>query len=209
MNRQLFGFICFFALSIGAQAEVSGKLGLTSNYVWRGISQSNMGISVQGDLRWDHLSGFYAGAFVNTTALDPKPSTPLSYDLYAGWLANLGPIGIGIGLIDYNYRSKKDDFPNSREYSLGLSWRSLRTAGFYNEDTKSQYYEVANDWDLGDSMGLTLGYGHTAPEQGDVRRDIQIAFGRSVGELDAEIKLTYADENYDKYHIVFSAFRRF
>lgn len=209
MNRQLFGFMCFFALSLGVQAEVSGKLGITSNYVWRGVSQSNMGISVQGDLRFDHLSGFYAGAFVNSTALDEKASTPMAYDIYAGWLANLGPIGLGIGVIDYNYRSEKDAFPNSREYSLGLSWGSLRTAGYYNEKSKSQYYEVANDWDLGDLMGLTLGYGHLEREEENVRRDIQLAFGRSVGELDAEIKLTYANQDYDKYHIVFSAFRRF
>lgn len=209
MTRLLFGFLCIFALSLGVQAEVSGKLGVTSNYVWRGMSKSNMGISLQGDIRWDHLSGLYGGAFLTSTDLDEKASTPLAYDLYAGWLTNLGPVSLGLGVIDYNYRSEKDEFPNSREYNLGLSWDSLRSIVYYDEDSKNKYYEVANDWDLGDKMGLTLGMGYMHPDEGDSRRDIQLVFGRSVGELDAEVKLTYADDDYDKYHIVISAFRRF
>ena len=49
-----------------AQAQVAGNFGLTSDYRFRGISQTQNGLAVQGGVDYTHSSGFYAG---NTTLL--------------------------------------------------------------------------------------------------------------------------------------------
>ena len=46
-----------------AAAEVAGNVSLTSDYVFRGVSQNNEEPALQGGVEYAHDSGFYAGAW--------------------------------------------------------------------------------------------------------------------------------------------------
>ena len=50
-------------------AEVSGTIGAESDYIWRGINQSQ-GLSVQANLNLELDSGLYAGAWVGQVDFD-------------------------------------------------------------------------------------------------------------------------------------------
>ncbi len=61
------GAFCFPALSIAADAApasphtFTGNIGLVSNYVFRGLTQTNDKPAIQGGFDYSHASGFYAG----------------------------------------------------------------------------------------------------------------------------------------------------
>ncbi|MGB7404191.1 MAG: TorF family putative porin [Pacificimonas sp.] len=85
--------------------EISGNVGLYSDYRFRGISFSDADPALQGGIDIAHSSGFYVGAWGSNlggfgTFGDPN----LELDLYAGYGAEFGGIGVfDIGVLAYTY----------------------------------------------------------------------------------------------------------
>src|SRR5688572_2132676 len=67
-----------------ANAEVSGSVALVSDYVFRGISQTDGGAAIQGSLDWSNDT-FYAGVWgsnVNYGASNPTELASMELDAY-------------------------------------------------------------------------------------------------------------------------------
>jgi uncharacterized protein (TIGR02001 family) len=95
-----------------AAAELSGNAAITSNYIWRGITQTNDGAAGQGGIDWGHDSGLYVGTWVSNVAFpdvnpDPgdEPTLGKGYemDVYAGFGGEVGGFGYDLGVISYQY----------------------------------------------------------------------------------------------------------
>lgn len=79
--------------SIGAaRAETSGNVSLTSDYIFRGVSQTNQNPALQGGVEFAAFSGFYIGAWgsnVSWLSDGSNPEAPLSssleLDVYGGY----------------------------------------------------------------------------------------------------------------------------
>ena len=52
---------------------ISGRVGVTSDYRYRGLSQTNGDPALQASASVEHQSGFYAGAFASTLSDDVRP----------------------------------------------------------------------------------------------------------------------------------------
>jgi len=52
-------------MSLSANAAVEANIGATSNYVWRGVTQTNDAVAVQGGIDYRHEVGFYAGTWAS------------------------------------------------------------------------------------------------------------------------------------------------
>lgn len=100
------------ALATGnAHAGTSGTLALTSDYLFRGLSQTNQEPALQGGVEYAHDSGFYAGVWgSNISWLSDlsSASTPISssveLDGYAGWRGSAGDtIKLDAGVYTYYY----------------------------------------------------------------------------------------------------------
>ncbi len=84
-------------LATGIAADVvSGTLGASSQYLWRG-QQLTDGAAVDGSVDYAHASGLYAGAWASSETDDTE------YDLYAGFGGEAGGFSYDISYIDYNY----------------------------------------------------------------------------------------------------------
>ncbi len=87
------------ALTLPAVAEdaspVSANIGVVSNYIWRGVTQTQDGPAVQGGLDYAHPSGFYAGLWasnvdwndegapqISTVIMDPQGNAVLDANGY-------------------------------------------------------------------------------------------------------------------------------
>ena len=117
-----------------AHAEVSGTLTLTSDYLFRGITQTDEKPALQGGLEWAHDSGVYAGAWGSSISWlsdsDPDISSQLELDAYLGIRGDFGDSGVGwdVGAVHYWYPGcypagfNKAD---TTELYAGLSWRVL------------------------------------------------------------------------------------
>ena len=79
-------------------AELNANIGITSNYVWRGATQTNDASAVSGGVDFSHKAGFYAGTWVsNTTA------NQYEHDIYGGYGFKTGPVDLDVGFIQYLY----------------------------------------------------------------------------------------------------------
>lgn len=109
-----------------ARAEVSGSLTLTSDYLFRGISQTGEEPALQGGVEYAAESGFYAGAWGSSISwladADPDVSSQVELDGYLGYRGSFGGSGLGydVGAIHYWYPG---DYP----------------AGFTDPDTTEVY----------------------------------------------------------------------
>ncbi|MDH0171500.1 TorF family putative porin [Stenotrophomonas sp. GD04145] len=73
-------------LGVGsAQAQVSGNATLTSDYVWRGSSQSDGDPAVQAGAKFALASGWYASAWGSNVSFKPDNGARSEFDLVAGW----------------------------------------------------------------------------------------------------------------------------
>jgi uncharacterized protein (TIGR02001 family) len=91
-----------------AAFDLSGEVGLVSDYRFRGISLSGKNPAVQGGLMIEHKSGAYAGIWASSLDEDDAgASTEL--DAYAGYAFEVGPgFDADIGVNYYAYPSHGD-----------------------------------------------------------------------------------------------------
>jgi uncharacterized protein (TIGR02001 family) len=86
-----------------AHAQVSGNLGLTSDYRFRGISQSQNAPAVQGGVDYAHSSGLYIGNWNSSVSSQVYTNgAGVESDLYAGYKKDIYK-GITIDVGSYNY----------------------------------------------------------------------------------------------------------
>jgi uncharacterized protein (TIGR02001 family) len=86
-----------------AQAQVSGNLGLTSDYRFRGISQTQNAPAVQGGIDYAHSSGFNVGNWNSSVSSDMYTNgSGVESDLYVGFKKDIYK-GLTLDVGSYNY----------------------------------------------------------------------------------------------------------
>jgi uncharacterized protein (TIGR02001 family) len=86
-----------------AHAQVSGNLGLTSDYRFRGISQSQNAPAVQGGIDYNHKSGFYIGNWNSSVSSSVYTNgSGVESDVYAGYKKEIYK-GLTLDVGSYNY----------------------------------------------------------------------------------------------------------
>lgn len=97
------------APAAASELKDSGNVALTTNYVVRGISQSESSAAIQGGIDLER-NGFYAGAWGSSIDFtDLALPASMELDLYGGWRPNLGPIALNLGFIYYAYPNADED----------------------------------------------------------------------------------------------------
>ena len=88
---------------------ISGAATLTSDYRFRGVSQSDEGMAVQGGITISHESGFYVGAWgSNLAGWGTFGGTNTELDLIAGYKFGVGEGTLDTGIVWYMYPSGAD-----------------------------------------------------------------------------------------------------
>lgn len=83
---------------------VTGSVGLVSEYRFRGISQSDRELAVQGGATVTHESGLYAGAWgSNLAGWGTFGGANMELDLYAGYKLPVGGGAVDVGVTWYMY----------------------------------------------------------------------------------------------------------
>ena len=84
----------------------TGNVGIFSQYVFRGVSQTNEKPALQGGLDLAHKSGFYIGTWGSNISwlsdANPAVSASLEWDIYGGYKGSLpADFGYDLGVIYY------------------------------------------------------------------------------------------------------------
>lgn len=107
--------------SSAAMAGASANIGATSNYVWRGITQSADGAAVSGGLDYSHDSGLYVGTWTSSTAWGSS-----EIDLYGGYTKEFGDVSVDVGLTRYYYPTGNDGWVGAN-----LDWTEAKVVVGY------------------------------------------------------------------------------
>ena len=89
--------------------SVSGNVGLYSDYIFRGYTQTKEDPALQGGFDVEHESGAYAGVWASnvnwTTEGGYMDDNSLELDFYGGFAGGLGETGIGydVGILKFYY----------------------------------------------------------------------------------------------------------
>ncbi|MDH5710711.1 MAG: TorF family putative porin, partial [Gammaproteobacteria bacterium] len=83
-------------------AEASVNVAATTNYLWRGVTQSTDTASVSGGIDWSDASGLYMGLWSGSLVGGTET------DLYAGFAGEAGGLGYDVGVISYQYTQDPD-----------------------------------------------------------------------------------------------------
>lgn len=157
-----------------AAAGLTGNVGVASNYLWRGETQTGDEAAVSGGLDYSHPAGLYLGTW--TSNIGGQGDQDYEVDLYAGYATVFGnDVGIDIGLIGYYYpRGAGIDTAGNRiaannedfaEAYLGASYGRLGARYYYAEDylnsgEAAYYAEVGFSYPLKRELSLGLHYGY-------------------------------------------------
>lgn len=114
--------------------HVSANTGLYSQYVFRGLTQTNERPALQGGFDYAHDSGFYLGTWASNISwfsdLNPGNSVSLEWDFYGG-VKKTWPSGLitDVGYLRYEYPGSYPALspgvfePNTDEIYAALSWK--------------------------------------------------------------------------------------
>ena len=156
-----------------AQAlEVSGNVALTTDYKFRGISQSDESAAIQGGFDVAFEPGFYIGTWGSSVDFDcndidipeghPEVSGAcsgydgsLELDGYAGWAGPIGDtdFGIDVGYIYYAYPGDDGDDGDYQEFYVTGSWKDLSIGVAYSDD---YYAETDEFWYVSADYSFSL-----------------------------------------------------
>lgn len=197
------GFFRFLSLLLtlvcsgNLYAAISSNIGVTSNYIWRGQTQTSDNAAVSGGVDYANDSGFAAGVWVSNvdfTGDDAGNET----DFYASYSTAWGDLGVSIGGIYYMYTEHDDsDFAeatldfNYQQFSLGMAY--VLDSDFNSED--DLYYYAGVSIPLPREFEASLTVGIIDPDKGesgnywqiDISKDeFTLSVVRASDELDSK-----------------------
>ncbi|MEI7932595.1 MAG: TorF family putative porin, partial [Alphaproteobacteria bacterium] len=95
------------AMASAAHAEVSVNAGVTSEYLFRGLSQGSYAAGF-GGADWSGDGGVYLGTWASTVGFGPSAEV----DLYGGWKTMAGGANLDFGAIYYGYLNDPNTYIN-------------------------------------------------------------------------------------------------
>jgi uncharacterized protein (TIGR02001 family) len=164
---------------------LTANVGATSNYVFRGISQTAGKPALSAGIDYSHSSGIYLGTWLSqiTWVKDAYTAGSTEIDFYGGYKNTFagGDWNYDIGMIRYTYPGSGKTIPlvyadpaTTEVYgAIGYKWLSLKysqvTSSHFvglvgnpdtTKDTKgSTYIELNASYDMGNGWGVTGHYG--------------------------------------------------
>lgn len=132
-----------------AQAQVTGNLGLTTDYRFRGISQTQNGLAVQGGVDYAHSSGFYVGNWNSSVSSQLfNGAAGVESDLYAGYKTEVTK-GVTLDVGTMNYLYSKSFNPSGPAYTTNEVYAGVT----YGPVTGKISYALSDYFGLANSDG--------------------------------------------------------
>ena len=112
-------------VSLPSFASVSANVSFASDYIWRGMTQSD-GPAVQGGFDYASCLFFYAGIWGSNVNFNDSTGSGngAEFDYYFGYGFEMGGVGVDLGYVAFDYPGNEDDL-DFEEIVLGLSMGDL------------------------------------------------------------------------------------
>ena len=186
------------------EEDASGGFGwnaaLTSEYLYRGASQSDDHPALQLDATYSFAGGFYVGAWGSN--VDFGDSTDAEIDTFIGWNGDLADgVNLDVQLNRYNYVNEPPDVDyayNELISKLTFRERYGLTLGYTDDylalGGNSLYLAVDGEWEVSGGVNFTAGAAYTR-NSGDLPSyaDYSVGLNRDFGPIN--VALQYVGSN--------------
>jgi uncharacterized protein (TIGR02001 family) len=200
-------------VSLPSVAEIAGNVALTTDYRFRGISQTDRNPAVQGGFDWSHDSGFYIGTWGSNVDF----AGSLELDYYAGFANDINDsLAFDVGAIYYDYPGDGGSLEFWEVYGglsgdigpVSLSGKVSYSDDYFGESGTAFYYDLGASYALPAEFSLGAHYGYQTIDDGaasdagffssseDSYQDWSIGVSRSF--MGVDLDLSYLDTNLGK-----------
>ncbi|MDH5534169.1 MAG: TorF family putative porin [Betaproteobacteria bacterium] len=174
----------FVAAQGSSPHSLTGNVGLYSQYIFRGLTQTNKDPALQGGFDYVHASGLYAGTWASniswltdSSAVTGYSSSSLEIDFYGGFRNTIGKTDFGydVGLLYYYYPGTHSVVvapgsikADTLELYGALTWKWLSAKYSYSIDNKTfgvansdgtWYLDLSATFPVTDKLNLVAHYG--------------------------------------------------
>lgn len=176
---------------------VSANMAITSNYIWRGMTQSNNSPAVQGGVDLEY-KGLYAGVWGSNVEFgDGKNS--LEADLYAGYKGEIAGIGYDVGYIQYVYPNMSDEY-NFGEAYVGISkeWEKFGASAEYYKGIETDDLDPEDYYEVGITSSILpyeVGFKATYGNYDNIGDYYLVGLSKSFEKFD--LSVAYIDFSHD------------
>jgi len=213
MKLKTLSTLCFAASSLLAASSAmawesedgahstSASVALSSDYMWRGYSQTDNEMAISGSFDYGHSSGLYVGVWGSNVDFGDGDDASTEIDVYAGYASEFGDTGIGydVGALRYIYPG--EDYSWNEVYaSLSYSFFSVgiaHTTDVYGGDEDATYYSAGFDYDLPYDVALSAGIGYYDYDETGVDDQTDYRLGISKELIGFGFDLTYIGMDND------------
>ena len=173
------------ATALGTELAWGGSLAVTSDYIYRGVSESNGRAALQADVHADTPQGTFAGAWASTRDRALEPGAGYDFEVYLGHRFDLSSAWNATLSARSHYfpgatGEVSDDF---QELSAVLTWldRWTLSASAIPNAVRYWYYrrlsrspagivETTGQWLIGEGLFVTAGAGYYRSSGNGARR---------------------------------------
>ena len=181
-------------------SPVSANLAVTTDYVFRGYTQTGEDAAVQGGVDWEDSSGWYVGAWASKIDFGPGDGASMEVDLYGGYAWEANDVSYDLGLIYYAYPGADSDsgydfFEAYASLGYDLDAVSLSAALHFTPDN---FGETGNGWYVtgGLSRGLSesfsvdanVGSSQVTPDFGEDYLDWNLGLSYSLSQFGLDLR---------------------
>jgi uncharacterized protein (TIGR02001 family) len=173
--RIALAFAAFSTIAPAAAEDWGGAVQATSDYVFRGLSQTRGRGALQLDAHYVHDAGWFAGAFASTVRFGDNVGPDAELNPYVGWTWRLGEnlsakltarqylYRGGDQYVDYDY----DEFVGSLDWggrvALSFAWSPNMTRiarGYVAKDRPAKTFELTGYQPVTAHTALSAGVGY-------------------------------------------------
>jgi uncharacterized protein (TIGR02001 family) len=152
---------------VASAAEISGNVGATTDYIWRGNTQAGGDASLSGGIDIDFGNGLAAGTWVGSLGASGSDDANYEQDLYVSYSTEIAGYPLEVGYISYMYPGVADSGADFADFyvstsvaGIGVSYYMLASAEDDTMDAQEgTYLSLDYDYDLGDDWTMSLHYG--------------------------------------------------
>ena len=180
-KKFIFGLIFSLSSFSFADVSLSGNIALTSDYIWRGMTQNAGDPSVSGGFDLEDDSGFYLGVWAANVSADDDDtvagSGSMELDGYLGYSGSFNDdAGYDIGYIAYTYPNY--DSWDFEELYLTFDFYGVYVTYAAGMDQANDYGEIGYSIDAGPGA-FSISYG----EYDNMGSNYLVGYDWTVGDF--------------------------
>jgi uncharacterized protein (TIGR02001 family) len=174
--------------SAQATEGLSANIGATSNYLWRGLEQTNGSAALSGGIDFADDSGFYVGTWLSNA---DWANNDMSYelDLYGGFSADINEeLSYDVGFIYFAYPDETTGNADFSEVYASLSFQAL-TVGL-------AVLTSGEGADVGDTIYVNADYSFALANESDITLHIGSYSGDWLSEDSIDYSVSFNKDGF-------------